>query len=85
MEGKPTDAIQLIVSGIAASAATGTSFSTMRSLIYLARAYGELGKFDDAWRSVGEAMTAVEVTSERWFEAEVHRVAGEITLARTGL
>ena len=49
-------------------------------LSYLARAYAELGQFDDAWRCIGEAMTAVETTKERWCEAEVHRVAGEIAL-----
>ena len=29
---------------------------------------------------MGEAMTAVEITKERWWEAEVNRVAGEIAL-----
>jgi predicted ATPase len=29
---------------------------------------------------IGEAMTAVETTKERWWEAEVHRTAGEIAL-----
>ena len=43
-------------------------------------AYVELGKFDDAWRCIGEATTTVEATKETWFEAEVHRVAGEIAL-----
>jgi predicted ATPase len=47
---------------------------------YFARAYAELGQFDDAWRSIGDAMTAVETTKERWWEAEVNRTAGEITL-----
>jgi predicted ATPase len=46
----------------------------------LAKAYAELGQFEDAWRSIGEAMTAMETTKERWSEAEVHRVAGEIAL-----
>ena len=46
----------------------------------LARAYVELGKFDDAWRCIREATTAIETTKERWFEAEVNRVAGEIAL-----
>ena len=46
-------------------------------LTFLASAYSELGKFDDAWRCIGEAMTAVETTKETWFEAEVHRMAGE--------
>jgi predicted ATPase len=34
----------------------------------------------EAWRCIGEAMTAVETTKEKWCEAEVHRVAGEIAL-----
>ena len=29
-------------------------------------------------RCIGEAMTAVETTKERWCESEVNRVAGEI-------
>ena len=49
-------------------------------LSYLARAHAELGQFDDAWRCIGEAMTAVETTKERWCEAEVNRIAGEIAL-----
>ena len=49
-------------------------------MLYLARAYAELGQFDNAWRCIGEAMTAVETTKERWLEAEIHRMAGEIAL-----
>jgi predicted ATPase len=46
----------------------------------LALAYAELDQFDDAWRCMGEAMTAVETTKERWFEADIHRIAGEVAL-----
>jgi predicted ATPase len=46
----------------------------------LAWAYAGLGQFEDAWRCIGEAMTAVETTKEVWHEAEVHRTAGEIAL-----
>jgi predicted ATPase len=46
----------------------------------LARAYAELGQFDGAWRSIDEAMTAVETTKERWCEPEILRTAGEIAL-----
>ena len=35
---------------------------------------------DDAWRCIDEAIAAVERTKERWFEAEVNRIAGEIAL-----
>jgi predicted ATPase len=46
----------------------------------LASAYAEVGYFDDAWRCIADALTAIEATKERWFEAEVHRVAGDIAL-----
>ena len=46
----------------------------------LAIAYAELGQFDDASRCIGEAFKASETTKERWCEAEIHRVAGEISL-----
>jgi predicted ATPase len=46
----------------------------------LTRAYAQLGQFDDAWRSIDEAMRVVETTKERMWETEVHRVAGEIAL-----
>ena len=39
-----------------------------------------LGQFDDAWRCIAEATTAVETTKEKWCEAELNRIAGEISL-----
>ena len=36
--------------------------------------------FDDAWRCYDEATTVIEATKERWYEAETHRIAGEIAL-----
>ena len=47
----------------------------------LTKAYAELGQFDNAWRCIAEAIAAVERNEERWWEAEVHRVAGETALA----
>jgi predicted ATPase len=43
-------------------------------------AYADLGKFDDAWRELGETMTAIETSKEKLCEAEINRVAGEIAL-----
>ena len=56
------------------------SIHTTSYLSYLAMAYADLGQFDDAWRCIGEAMTAVETTKESWYEAEINRIAGEIAL-----
>jgi predicted ATPase len=39
-----------------------------------------LGQFDDAWRCIAEAATAVETSGEKWFEADVNRMVGEIEL-----
>ena len=70
----------MITSGITALRSTGATVLVPLCLSYLARAYAELGQFDDAWRCIGEAMTAVETTKERWCEAEINRIAGEIAL-----
>jgi predicted ATPase len=48
-------------------------------LLNLAGAHAELGQLD-AWGSIGEAVTAIETTKERWCEAEANRIAGEIAL-----
>jgi hypothetical protein len=47
---------------------------------HLARRSAMLSQFEDAWRRIGEANTAMDSTKERWCEAEIHRIAGEITL-----
>jgi predicted ATPase len=75
--GKAADAVQMITSGWAAWRSMGAS-TQLRVQSYLAEAYAELGQFDDAWRCIGEALTAIDTTKERWFEAEVNRVAGEV-------
>jgi predicted ATPase len=46
----------------------------------LAHAHAQLAQFDDAWRCINEATTAMEKTKEKWCEAEVYRIAGEIAL-----
>jgi predicted ATPase len=46
----------------------------------VARTFAELGEYSEAWRCIGEALTAVETTKEKWCEAEIHRIAGEIAL-----
>jgi class 3 adenylate cyclase/predicted ATPase len=80
LTGKAADAVQMITSGITAWRSTGATLWLPLALSYLARAYAELGQFDDARCSIGDAMTAVETTKESWYEAEVHRMGGEIAL-----
>ena len=78
--GKTSDAVRLITSGMTAWHSTGTTVWTPTYLAYLAKAYAELGQFDDAWRCVGEALTAAQTSKEKWYEPDVHRTAGQVTL-----
>jgi predicted ATPase len=80
MTGKNLDAVQMIPSALTAFRSTGATYWRPVYLPYLAKAYAELNQFNDAWHCIGEAMTAVETTKERWCEAEVHRTAGEVAL-----
>jgi predicted ATPase len=58
----------------------GSQLTLPWHLSHLAMACGELGQFDEAWSYISEAMTAIETTKETWYEADVHRIAGEIAL-----
>jgi class 3 adenylate cyclase/predicted ATPase len=80
LAGRAADAVQVITSGLTAYRSMGSTLLVPFYSSCLARAYAELGQFDDAWRCSGEAMTAIETTKETWCEAEVHRMAGEIEL-----
>jgi predicted ATPase len=80
LTGKAADAVQKITSGLTAWRSTGSTLWIPLYLPHLARAYAELGRCEDAQSCIREATSAVENTNERWFESEVHRIAGEIEL-----
>ena len=80
LTGKASHAVQMITSGINAWPSTGATLNTPMFLTYLARAYTELGQFEQAWRSIDEAIAVMENTKEILWEPEVHRTAGEIAL-----
>jgi predicted ATPase len=49
-------------------------------LASLSNAHADLGEFDSASHHLAEAMVLLETTKERWCEAELYRIAGEIAL-----
>ena len=77
---KATDAAQKFIFGIEAWRATGATLWMPLYLSHLARVHAELGQCEDARRCIREAMTAVEKSKEKWCEADVYRIAGEIAL-----
>ena len=82
LSGKPADAVQVMTSSLLAN----RPWTVDRPLFLssLARAHAEVGQFDDAWRSIDEALTLIKKTKERLHEAEVNRIAGEIALKSPG-
>ena len=80
LTGKASEAAQTIASGVTAMRSTRTTMWMPLWLSYLARANAEIGQFEDSRRCIGEAMAAMETAKERWYEAEVNRIAGEIAL-----
>jgi class 3 adenylate cyclase/predicted ATPase len=80
LTGRAAEAVQMISSGIAAYRSTGSRQFLPSLLSYLAAAHAEVGQLDEAWRCIDEAMSIIETAKERWFEAEINRVTGEIAL-----
>jgi len=80
LSGQASEAIKVLTPGLAAYGATGATLWTPMQLSYLARAHAKLGQTDDAWHYIEESLAILEKTGERWCEAEVHRVVGEIAL-----
>ena len=78
--GDTSGAVHLLTLAMTALRSTGATLYVPWLLSNLARAHVDLGKLDDAWRCIDEAMTAMQTSKERWCEAEVHRIAGEIAL-----
>jgi len=81
LEGNASAAVEIIISADQIARQTGTTLWAPRKKTLLAGAYARLGQFDLARACISEALEAVVRTKETWFEAEIHRVAGEIELA----
>jgi predicted ATPase len=80
LTGKASDAVMAITSGITSLRSTGATLYEPLHLWHLAIAYAELAQPQDARRCIDDAIDKVERSKEKWCEAEVHRIAGEIAL-----
>jgi tetratricopeptide (TPR) repeat protein len=64
LNAQPSEAVRLITSGMNTRELTGATLWIPFFLSHLARAYAALGNFEDAQRSIREAITTVERTKE---------------------
>ncbi len=61
---------------------SGSEFGSAGNLARLAATLGLAGQFDQGLRTIDEAFPIIERTGDRMFEAEAHRVKGELLLAQ---
>jgi predicted ATPase len=80
LNGKTSEAVRAITSGITSLRSSEATLAEPFYLSHLAMAYAELGQLNDAWRCIDDTIETIERSKERWCEAEVHRIAGEIAL-----
>jgi class 3 adenylate cyclase/predicted ATPase len=80
LTGQAAKAVEMVSSGIHLWRSAGSTIFTPEHEFMLAIAHADAGQFDEARRCIGKAVKATRVTKERWCEAELHRVAGEIAL-----
>ena len=80
LTGEAECAVRTITCGNASLRSTGARLWVPECWSYLALSHAQLGEFDRASSCISEAMSAMEKSKERWCEAEVNRVAGEIAL-----
>jgi predicted ATPase len=69
--------------GLVAYQATGAAVFRPYYLAFLAEAYGKLGQDGEGLTLLGEALAAVHKTGERFYEAEIYRLKGELLLVRS--
>jgi predicted ATPase len=77
--GQVTTGIARIRDGLAATEATGTRVSTPFCLTLLAEALAFAGKIEEALATLDDALATAAVSGERGWDAEIHRLRGELT------
>lgn len=80
-KGDPEPGIELMRNAIAATEANAEYNRRTLYLFHLAAAYARLDRPTIALDLLGEAIRTAEATSEKFFEAELYRLRGEILLS----
>lgn len=83
-EGRAAEGSALIRQGQAATHSAGARVARSASLAVLAAVYQGAGETMAGLATVDEALAFVELSDERYYEAELHRVRGELLLQRDG-
>ena len=83
-QGQADKGIAQMHHGLGASQAAGIGLGRAPVLAQLAEAYWHTGQTEAGLGLLAEALAVMDCTGERWWEAEVHRLKGELLLAQEG-
>ena len=72
------EGVAQIREGLTLAAATGSGLWRTYNLAQLAEACGKAGRIDEGLDAIAEALYLMQQNGERWWEAEIHRLRGEL-------
>jgi TOMM system kinase/cyclase fusion protein len=79
-QGQAQDGIAQLHQGLSALRATGAEIARPYYLALLAEAHGTMGQPEAGLTALAEALTLVDTTGERWYQAELYRLKGALLL-----
>jgi predicted ATPase/class 3 adenylate cyclase len=74
------EGIAQVRQGVAAYRATGAGLDHPHCLVLLASGYKERGQIEDGLNTLVEVLAVINNSGERYYEAELHRLKGELLL-----
>jgi class 3 adenylate cyclase/predicted ATPase len=83
-QGRGEEGIAQLWQGLAAWRAVGAGVFQVAFQVLLAEAYGQVGQASQGLSTLAETLEIVKRTGERYYEAEVYRLKGELLLAQEG-
>ncbi len=84
VSGEPRTGLRHMQEGLAAYRATGAELHLPYFLTIVAQGHRQMRQFEMASSLVAEALTRAQHTGECWWEAELHRLEGELLLEQDG-
>src|SRR5262249_6085458 len=84
-QGQREEGITQIHQGLAIRQAIGAGVWQSYYLALLAEASGKAGQAEEGLAALAEALTVVDKSGERFYEAELYRLKGELTLQQSSV
>jgi class 3 adenylate cyclase/tetratricopeptide (TPR) repeat protein len=83
LQGKPAEALPFLQKGLDSFRATGAELRVPYYLSMLGNAYLRLRCFEDSLSTINEGLAVAEKNDDRFQQAELHRLRGELLLAQS--